>query len=360
MTLDADFLAARFTRWLDGDNQRAMTAAGGTIASTMNWTRYQPGQRQGHYESFFVRANHPTRPLAFWIRYTLFSPHQHPENAIGELWSVCFDAERGVHVSAKSEVPFSQCSFDRAAFHVRVGDAELGPGQLRGRAASKDHTIGWDLTFSGDAAPLFLLPAKMYDAKLPKAKSLVALPLAAFRGKLEVDGSVIAIDEWIGSQNHNWGSKHTDLYAWGQVAGFDSHPQSFLEVATARVKIGPLWTPALTPMVLRHQGCEYALNATGQAYRARGEWRYFDWQFASENDEVRIEGSIRAPRQAFVGLRYYNPPGGEKHCLNSKIAACDVTLTNKRSGQVETLATAHRAAFEILTDARDHGIVIEV
>ena len=36
------------------------------------------GQPQGHYESFFQRANHPTRPLAFWIRYTLFSPHAHP------------------------------------------------------------------------------------------------------------------------------------------------------------------------------------------------------------------------------------------------------------------------------------------
>jgi hypothetical protein len=51
----------------------------------VNCTHYQPGQMTGHYESYFVRANHPTRPLAFWIRYTLFSPKQHPENALGEL-----------------------------------------------------------------------------------------------------------------------------------------------------------------------------------------------------------------------------------------------------------------------------------
>ena len=24
------------------------------------------------YESYFIRANHPTKPQAFWIRYTLF------------------------------------------------------------------------------------------------------------------------------------------------------------------------------------------------------------------------------------------------------------------------------------------------
>jgi len=29
-----------------------------------NGTRYQPGHRAGHYESFFQRANHPARPLA--------------------------------------------------------------------------------------------------------------------------------------------------------------------------------------------------------------------------------------------------------------------------------------------------------
>ncbi len=341
-----------------GTPPRMINAEAAAVAAA-NLARYQPGQRAGHYESYFVRANHPTRRLAFWIRYTLFSPHQRPEHAIGELWAVCFDGERSVHVAAKSELPMAQCSFDCHAFHARIGTAELAPGRLQGKATSGLHGITWDLTFSGAAAPLFLLPHKMYEASLPKAKTLVPLPLAHFCGALSVDGTALAIDDWVGSQNHNWGTKHTDLYAWGQVAGFDSHPQSFLEVATARVKLGPLWTPPLTPMVLRHDGRQHALTATGQAFRARGEWRYFDWQFASENDEVRIEGEIRAPREAFVGLRYYNPPGGEKHCLNSKIAACEVTLAHKRGGHVERLTTANRAAFEILTDARDHGIKIE-
>jgi hypothetical protein len=44
----------------------------------------------------------------------------------------------------------------------------------------------------------------------------------------------------VGSQNHNWGSRHTDHYAWGQVAGFDDDPDAFLELSTARVRVGPL------------------------------------------------------------------------------------------------------------------------
>jgi hypothetical protein len=34
---------------------------------------------QGHYKSFFLRANHPTRPLAFWIRIPSPSKDTHCE-----------------------------------------------------------------------------------------------------------------------------------------------------------------------------------------------------------------------------------------------------------------------------------------
>jgi hypothetical protein len=185
--------------------------------------------------------------------------------------------------------------------------------------------------------------------------------MAVYNGLLSVDGREVAVADWVGSQNHNWGSKHTDLSAWGQVAGFDTHPHSFLEVATARLKIGPFWTPPMTPLVLRHQGEEIALNTLLQTIRARGAFRYFTWDFRSETDEVCVEGTITAPREAFVGLNYYNPPGGSKHCLNSKIASCELKLTPKRAGKPgtpEVLFTKQRAAFEILTDDRNHGVKI--
>ena len=39
-----------------------------------NHARFAAADATGHYESFFQRANHPTEPRAFWIRYTVFSP----------------------------------------------------------------------------------------------------------------------------------------------------------------------------------------------------------------------------------------------------------------------------------------------
>ncbi len=323
----------------------------------VNHARYRAGQRAGHYESFFQRANHPERPLAFWIRYTLFSPHREPERAIGELWAIVFDGETGRHVAVKRELPMSACRFARDRFLVTLDDSRLDGERLSGSAESSGHRIGWELDYASSERPLFLFPLRLYDTPLPKAKSLVGVPMAIYDGKLTVDDREIEVRGWKGSQNHNWGSKHTDHYAWGQVAGFDDDPDAFLEVATARLKLGPVWTPFMSPLVVRHRGEELSLNSLRQAVRARGSFDYFDWHFSSEQGGVSVEGRISAPKNAFVGLRYGNPPGGDKHCLNSKIASCELTI-RRPGGDVARLSTRQRAAFEILTDDRAHGVAI--
>ena len=331
--------------------------------SEANNTVYRKGQTTGHYESFFLRANHPVRPKAFWIRYTIFSPHNKPEKTIGELWAVYFDGKRGSNIAVKKEVPINQCSFSSSALDFKISDATLNSNKLIGSAATGKHEISWNMDYSGESRPLFLLPLKMYSGKFPKAKSLVPLPMAEYHGVLTVDGKNINVEHWIGSQNHNWGSRHTDLYAWGQVAGFDDNPDSFLEVATAQLKIGPVWTPKMTPIVLRHKGEEFRLNGLCQTLKAFGRFTYFDWRFESSSDKLDIEGRISADRNKFVGLNYYNPPGGNKYCLNSKIASCSLRIRYKQGGNrgsSELLFTPHRAAFEILTDRNDHGIAIQV
>lgn len=328
------------------------------LLNDFNHARYRPGQRDGHYESFFQRANHPQRPLAFWIRYTIFSPARRPQDAVGQIWGMFFNGESGRHCVVKREFPMDRCDFLRTGFAVRVGDCETCQASVRGYARTAFHSLSWNLSYRDGQAPVFLLPQGRYGGAFPRAKSVVGAPMARYSGTLIVDNEKIEVQDWVGSQNHNWGSRHTDSYAWGQVCGFDNAPDSFLEVASARLKFGPLWTPVFTPMVLRHQGREYALNSLPQSvFRARGHWEYFVWRFHSAAPGLRIEGCIQAPKNAFVGLRYYNPPGGEKCCLNSKIASC--TLRLQRPGQPdEVLQTAHRAAFEILTNDRAHGVEI--
>src|SRR5947209_13759613 len=151
-----------------------------------NDSRYHPGQQAGHYESFFLRANHPSRPLAFWIRYTIFSPRHHPEQAQGELWAIAFNGETGRHVAVKHELPFADCTFSPSQFSIHVGEAQLESGRLVGAAESRGHAIRWDLRYTGDAPPLLLLSLDAYAAPQPKAKSLVGRPFANFSGTLVV------------------------------------------------------------------------------------------------------------------------------------------------------------------------------
>lgn len=317
--------------------------------------QYRPGQPAGHYESFYQRANHPDRPLAFWIRYTIFAPAGNPAAAVGELWAVAFDGETGRHAVAKEEFPIADCRFDRDTFGVRIGASELGPGALSGEAGA----IRWSLAYDGDEPPVLLLAQKMYSSGFPKAKSLVPLPLARFQGSYTVAGERVDVDGWLGSQNHNWGSEHTYRYAFGQVAGFDDAPDTFLEVATVQARVaGPIRTPQLTTLVLRHDGTEYSLVSAGRALRAKARYGYFHWDFATGDEAVRITGRIEAERDAFVGLRYGNPPGGVKHCLNTKIGAASITLRYRDAARSRTLRTTNRALFEILTDDTEHGVPI--
>ena len=324
-----------------------------------NRPRFVSGVPAGHYESWFLRANHPSRPLAFWIRYTIFSPRGRPADALGELWAIWFDGEHERIHAAKEERPLDGCVFGTGGWLARIGEAELTDDRLVGRAHTDAHTLGWDLRYGAGDDPLLLLHEARYAHWFPRAKALVGRPGAVFAGSVIVDGTPMAIDGWVGSQNHNWGSRHTDRYAWGQVAGFDEAPSAFLECATARLRIGPVWTPSFTPVVVRLDGEQFALNALTQAVRARGRVDGLEWRFASADLEVALVGRIWAPATRFVGLRYANPPGGAKICLNSKLAACELTV-RRRGRDPLVLRTAHRAAFEILDDETRAGVPVVV
>ncbi|MFA5912629.1 MAG: hypothetical protein WC830_03620 [Burkholderiales bacterium] len=239
-----------------------------------NRCRYRPDDPGGHYESYFQRANHPQRPLAFWIRYTVFSPKGRAGDAVGELWAVYFDGERERIAVAKEVFPIRSCAFSQQGLDVRIGDAVLDDAHLAGRAHARGDTLEWDLRYGGTQPPLLLLPPSFYERRLPKAKALVGTPDAVFDGAIAVNGETVHVERWRGSQNHNWGTQHTDSYAWGQVAGFDHAPDVFLECATARLRFGRFWSPALTVLVLRTAEREFRLNGLAQALRAR-QFRLF-------------------------------------------------------------------------------------
>lgn len=212
-----------------------------------NGSRFRQEDLGGFYESDFQRANHSDRPLAFWIRYTAFRSEGRPDRALGELWAIYFDGETSRITAVKEAVP-------------------------------------------------------IYERAFPKAKALVGTPNAVYTGTLTVDGHEIPIDGWRGSQNHNRGSRHTDNYAWGQVAGFDGAPDAFLECATAQLKLGPFWTPRLTLVVLRDEKQETVLNGLVQAVRAFGRFDFFTWTIDTRSRRHASSAVFMLRRALLLGL----------------------------------------------------------
>jgi len=334
-----------------------------------NACRYVEEDEKGHYESYFLRANHPERPLAFWVRYTMFAAKGRYADAVGEQWAIFFDGERKRITTIKATRPISFCQFSPSRLSARIGKAMLtnyqAYGQITGlRSNGLDtlspggtNTIKWDLRYGGEQAPALLLPRGLYKRGLPRAKAVAPLPNAVFEGELTINGQTISADGWVGSQNHNWGRRHTDEYAWGQVCGFDNAPNVYLECATVLLKVAGVELPQMTVLVLRLEDEEIRLNSLFKAVRAKGVYDFSAWRIVSQNSKYRVSITIKADRDQMVGLSYLNPPGGSKTCLNTKLASCEVTI--ERDGHPPRFLQArHRAAFEILTDRSDHGIEI--
>jgi len=203
---------------------------------------------------------------------------------------------------------------------------------------------------------LHFLPEWAYRGRFPKAKGLSPCPDVTWEGSLKVNGREFDVTGWRGSQNHNWGTRHTDQYAWAQSNVFEGSPDTFMEMMSARLKIGPVWTPYISFLVLQHRGRRILFHSACSLFRARVRFPApFEWHLFVDNGKEQARCRVAGRKETFAGLRYRNPPGGEHACLNSKISSSEIVLF--RDGrQIETLKSNYNTAFEILTDETGHGV----
>ena len=302
------------------------------------------------YESYFLRANHPAKAQAFWIRYTIYHGRSLESEPEAELWLALFDDGKAI-AGGHQSIPLSQTTWNQGQLNVRFpGDISLHASEAKGKLNIEGTTYEWSLEWKGEAAPMLMLSQGLYRGGFPKAKAVVPSPMVQFQGKISGGDVDWEISDWLGSQNHNWGSQHTDAYAWGQVMGFDNAPDASLECATARLKLGGMfWTPPLTVACLRVEGREYRFDSLLRAVRTRGAFEPGHWITQISNGQETLEVTMECDEDAIVSLPYRNPSGGMKTCLNSKVARAEVRLCMK-NGEEMVLQTQHRAAFEVLKD----------
>ncbi|MGZ6838754.1 MAG: hypothetical protein ACXVGE_23095 [Blastococcus sp.] len=304
------------------------------------WPGVRPGR--GHYESYYLRAVHPTEPRGVWLRYTVtIAPHGRPE---GQLWFTLFDREtprpRAVRVDAGEAT-----SGDGA--WIRLGRSSFGAAGITGEARTPDVSAAWSLRATTDERPLLHLPRRwMYTARLPRTKLTSPAPTALFDGTLEVDGETITVDGWPGMIGHNWGEQHAERWIWLHGLAFDGTGTgaTWLDVAVGRVRLGPVVTPWVANGALSLAGTRIPLGGLGRRVGVTAGPDGCELRIPAPRATVTV--STAAPTDAFVAWDYANPDGAMHQVLNCSVADLTVRVDRRGHEPVE-LSAPGRGAYEL-------------
>jgi hypothetical protein len=298
------------------------------------------------YESWYLKASHPTEPLGVWIRYTTHQKPDEPER--GSLWFTLFGD--GAPQAAKITPGPEALSRGNGAF-IRIGDAEFADGRVSGSALD----ARWDLTFQHPEPELRHLPREwMYKAPVPRTKLTSPFPAARFSGTASFGDTTVQLDEWPGMVGHNWGAEHAERWIWLHGSNFEGRgPDTWLDAAIGRIKIGPWTTPWIANGVLSLDGRRIPLGGIEKARATKVDEHPDHATLTLPGKEATVRAEVRAPRERFVGWVYADPDGSEHNTVNCSVAE----LTLDAGGQ--TLHTAHGAAYELGMRETDHGMPIQ-
>lgn len=325
-----------------------------------NALRYSESSQRGHVESYFLRANHPHRPLAIWIKATVLAPR--PRSAVAEAWCVVFHGEKKRIFATKRTIPVSHATFSGDPPTIRLADVllELGdPGRTEGSLWGDGGPCTWNLAWRRDQGqigdPLCLLPyPSMVDGPFPKNKLLTPAPLLRFSGWIDIFGERIAVERWPGMQGHNWGESHAWEYAWGQCHFHDAKGEPFCmaEGFTGRVRLGRLVTPRLSALVVRRGQKEYRFDRTFDFWRQDAELDSSRWRVHLHGPAGEAILHMEAPVESTTCLGYYNPDGRLSYCLNSKLARVQLRV-NPWNEEGFECTSEHGGALEFLRNEPD-------
>ena len=305
---------------------------------------------KGHYESFYIRACHPSGPLGVWLRYTV---HKRPDaEPKGSLWFVLFDGAAEGPIASKVTTTDLSAGGDE---YIRVGDGSFRPGIAEGSAPSDQADPRWRLEVETDEEPFRYLPAAwMYRAPIPRTKAESPYPDARFRGEVEVNGRRIDVDGWRGMVGHNWGTEHAERWIWTQGTLFEGG--AWFDATLGRIKLGPLTTPWVANGVVAIDGERMRLGGPGRKVEVDERPDGADFTIAGKG--VTVRGKVWADRKDLVGWVYADPDGPEHNTVNCSIAS--MTLNVERDGKPPLeLTTPHGAAYELGMRETDHGIPLQ-
>ncbi len=314
-----------------------------------NAVRYDAEQPRDHVESWFWRANHPTQPLAVWLKATILSPQD--GQPVAEAWCCTFDGHTGEVWGKRETVPVVQATFGST---ITVAGCTWDLASPQGQAEGSLGDRGWDLCWRPVEGPLgeplCLLPTRrLVDAPFPKNKLLTPAPILRFDGRMRWGDRLVPMDGWLGMQGHNWGAAHAHTYAWGQCVftDGDGEPVAMCEGFSGKIQLGGWLTPYLSALTVRHGDKTYRFDRLVDLWNQTPSLDTDTWvlKMRGPAGEARLSMTAKSGETACLG--YANPDGHLSYCLNSKLAATTLRVNPVNEDPFEC-HSPHGGALEFL------------
>lgn len=322
-----------------------------------------PRAAQGMYESYFLRANHPSRPLAVWTKATVLKSAQ--GESLQESWFAFFDGERQrTWASKRTErlsASFSTESADALVLSPCGATWTIAPqGQCKGSVDG----ASWDLSFErlpgAVGEPRSFYPRKLIEGGFPRAKGVTPLPAMTVQGEVEVFGEKVRLDGWRGALGHNWGREHPRRHAWAQCVFPESadNPASWVEAITGSVKLaGPLASPLLSTMIVQRGEESYRFDRIFDPWNQRAVIEDSHYTLELFSDDGRAVLDLDGAGRPRVCLGYRDPTGALGYCINTKLARISLRVEPRR-GAPFTLHSEHGGALEFVQREPVRGLEV--
>lgn len=318
-----------------------MTFTATGTENLMAWDR----RARPFMEVWYATVAHRALRAGLWLRYTVKAP-QHGD-AVCSLWAFYFDPDGKRSFAGRNDYPIDVLGFapgrDDGAI-VRIADAWLSETHLDGVVRHGARTLAWSLDLDpADRCYQHLPPA--LNALAARRFSTVCSPNLGvpFSGTVELDGEIVRFEGERGAQSHRWGRRHSRSWAWVHCSSWEDGEDAVFEGLGARAAS---FAPPFTSLYLRYRG----EDLTFSHLRSRSYSDFPVWAFAARSDRWKISGAARLRPQRAVQVRYADPDGGARHCVNSEIAEVALQIS-RRAGEgwrhAGTLTSNGLAHFEL-------------
>lgn len=275
--------------------------------------------KPGRLEVWYATLSDPLTRAGLWIHCETVAPLPGPRAPYAHGWATWFPPDGPPRTERFGPEP-AQPGTDTAWF--TAAGVRVGPGELTGHTGS----LGWDLRWRDDGAPLWTFPRAAWERELLPGAQVVLAPTADFTGSLSVGDASHSVDGWRGGVAHIYG--HGNAKRWGWIHA-DLGGGDVLEAVTA-VSHKP-GLRRLAPMAFirfRIDGKDWPASPL-PSLRMRTTLGLRHWQVEGRIAGRKVLIRVDQPPEKCVSLHYTDPDGGTAVCTNTEQADVHVEIDDR-------------------------------